>query len=43
MKKKHTTAPTMFIIKEIGMKGLRILMIVEKMIKPILKYLKWWS
>lgn len=33
----------MFIIKEIGMKGLKILMIVEKMIKLILKYLKWWS
>lgn len=33
----------MFIIKEIGMKGLKMLMIVEKMIKPILKYLKWWS
>lgn len=33
----------MFIIREIGMKGLKILIIVAKMIKPILKYLKWWS
>jgi hypothetical protein len=33
----------MFIISEIGIKGLKILIIVAKTIKIILKYLKWLS
>ncbi len=37
------TAPTMFIMREKGMKGLKILNIADITINPMLKYLKCFS